>query len=150
MAAAGERARVHDYPDTVSTVSATASPAPTVDVMITPADITVTTDLPGGWAEVDLDPEYTSPVVLRLARLLADAGVAPGVGGAEVEGGVVVDLAWPDARVAVVIEETPTEDIEELTAAGWSVHRAAEESDDLAYQVASSITAARGTDRSAT
>ncbi|MCA0435697.1 MAG: DEAD/DEAH box helicase [Actinobacteria bacterium] len=96
------------------------------------------TALSNGWADVDLDPAYTPPAVVELAEHLAARGVPPAVGGAEI-GGIVVDLAWPDARVAVVPGDMPGPDVRELRGAGWTVHLASDDSAALLAAVTSSL-----------
>ncbi len=76
-------------------------------------------ELPNGWTEVDLS--FTEPIVVDLARLLADAGIPPAEGGAEIDGGWTVELGWPDAEVAVVLDEMPADDIADIRASGWQV-----------------------------
>lgn len=129
-------------PHTITTLQAIPA-APTIDLFTGPTVVPVapdlTSDLPGGWADVDLDPEFTSPVVVALARLLAEAGVPPAESGAEVETGSVVDLSWPQRRIAVVLDDMPLAEIDEMTAAGWVVHRADGETDRLVAGIVSSM-----------
>jgi len=128
-------------PFTITTVRAAASTAPEVDVIAPPDGVTVdvAADLPGAWASADLDPEYASALVIRLARLLAEAGVPVAEIGAEIETGSVVELSWPTQKVAVVLDDVPNEDIAEMRAAGWSVHVAAEGVDALTPGITASL-----------
>ncbi len=84
-----------------------------------PADGGEAPELPNGWAEVDLS--FTEPIVIELARLLADAGVPPAEGGAEIDGGWMVELAWPEAKVVVVLDVMPEADLAGIRASGWHV-----------------------------
>lgn len=57
----------------------------------------------------------------QLATSLADAGVdAPDLIGDELGSGIPVDLAWSEARVAVLVEAEPA-DVTSLGAEGWTV-----------------------------
>jgi ATP-dependent helicase YprA (DUF1998 family) len=67
--------------------------------------------------------EYTDPVLAELIQLLADAGIDVPDAGAEVGPGDSVwqvELAWPSAKVVVVVD-TDSERDEWLTANGWTV-----------------------------
>ena len=51
----------------------------------------------------------------------------------------VVDLSWPQRRIAVVLDDMPLAEIDEMTAAGWVVHRADGETDRLVAGIVSSM-----------
>lgn len=128
-------------PATITTLQALgAAGGHTVDVITTPGvAVDLGTDLPGGWAEVDLDPAYTEPVVAQLASLLAEAGVPPAESGAEVETGSVVELSWPTLKVAVVLDDMDSAEVDELRAAGWAVHPTKDDTTSLAQAVMASL-----------
>jgi replicative superfamily II helicase len=72
------------------------------------------------WVEVR---DYTDPVLSHLIAIMADANVAIPEAGAEVgptETVWQVEMAWPDARVAVVVDIDAQRD-SWLRAAGWTV-----------------------------
>lgn len=133
-----------EIPYRISTLSAAASPAPstTVDVAAPSVAVELAGDLPGGWADVDL--EYTEDVVRELASLLAAGGVPPAEGGSELDTGSPAEIAWPDAKVAVVYADMPAEEIAELERGGWAVHRAAGEAAVLAEAVTASLNQSPG------
>ena len=71
-----------------------------------------------GWDAVD--PELTPRSILALITHLARAGVPHEADGVEVEGGIMTDLSWRKARIAVLAEPYD-EDITALDDAGWHV-----------------------------
>lgn len=71
-----------------------------------------------GWD--GLDPDLTDPSVLALVPHLAARGVTHDSDGQEVEGGIMVDLSWPDERVAV-LAAAGAQDADALSEAGWRV-----------------------------
>lgn len=71
-----------------------------------------------GWDAVDR--ELTPPAVLELLPHLAAAGIAYEADGVELADGVMTDLSWQRARVAV-IADPPQADAATLAAAGWHV-----------------------------
>lgn len=76
--------------------------------------------LPPEWLEVR---EFTDPVLSHLIAIMADTNVSVPDAGAEVGPGEVVwqvEMAWPDAKVAVVVDFEPDREAW-LRAAGWTV-----------------------------
>ena len=56
-----------------------------------------------------------------LVTQLAHAEVAPPELGYETGDGLAIDIGWPDARVAVLLETSDDDDIEQLAGEGWQV-----------------------------
>ncbi|WP_168582616.1 DEAD/DEAH box helicase [Gephyromycinifex aptenodytis] len=133
-----------DLPYRITTLTAQTSPtSPRIDLIESRNEVVVDTavvadGLPGGWAGVDLDPDFTSPVIVELARLLAEAGAPPAEGGIELDSGSIADLVWSKAHVAVVDDTMPSDEIETLRRAGWTIHQADDNAADLS-QLAESV-----------
>ena len=80
----------------------------------------VATALPGAWADL-ADLLVGGPLEARLVADLAAVDILPVPRyGAEVGDGIPVDFAWPDARVAVLLDPV-ADDVADLTDAGWLV-----------------------------
>ena len=55
-------------------------------------------------------------------RALAEhGGLMPPTVGDEIPEGIMVDVSWPHARIAVELPTMPAEDRDDLEAAGWRV-----------------------------
>ena len=97
-------------------------------------------DLPPEWIEVR---DFTDPVLSHLIAIMADANVAVPEAGAEVgpvETVWQVEMAWPDSRVAVVIDLEADRD-SWLRAAGWTVASIGAESnvENVARDIAGAV-----------
>lgn len=97
-------------------VPATAAGAETSEEDATTAAATAVTI---AWrnllAEFEGEDDVTGPMAV-----LADAGVpAPAIGGDEIDDGVMVAMAWPEARITVAYDDLTADDAEALS--NWNV-----------------------------
>ena len=77
-------------------------------------------DVPGAWATL-INGEEMEPAEAEFARSLFSAGVDPvPEWGIETKDGVTLDFAWPEQRIAVLIERFDG-DADELRDDGWTL-----------------------------
>ncbi|MDU0349090.1 helicase-related protein, partial [Actinomyces sp. MRS3W] len=88
-----------------------------------------------GWDAVDTT--LTPPAVLALLPHLATAGIARDGEGEEAADGIMTDLSWREAQVAVVAADGGSEesDVAALREAGWHVVVAGDDPESAAAQV---------------
>lgn len=111
---------LRDWPTTITTVTAwqTAQEEGSGPTAGAEPDDTAQDDLPPAWrAALGLATTAERAVLRGLAR---QAVPVPAVG-LEGPDGIVLDLAWEDARVAVVLDPLDETDLADLQAAGWRV-----------------------------
>ena len=97
-------------------------------------------DLPAAWMQLVLDARQG--VERDTVRALASApGVAVPVLGFEGPEGIPVDIAWPQARLAIAVDGMPAADRDDLRAAGWTV---LEPTDTVIEQVLDALKAGAG------
>jgi len=105
---------LRDWPTVITTTTLVGAG---VDVAPTP---TADGDLPQAWTQVVRDARMG--VERETVRALAAApGVAVPVLGFEGPEGIPVDIAWPQARLAIAVDGMPEADRDDLQAAGWTV-----------------------------
>jgi hypothetical protein len=105
---------LRDWPTTITTTTLVGAGA---GVGAAPA---AETDVPAAWQQVVHDARMGAEreVVRALA---ATPGVAVPILGFEGPDGIPVDIAWPQSRLAITIDDMPEADREDLVAAGWTV-----------------------------
>lgn len=110
-----------DVDDVATDVPAdTGAGTPTVDIAAVTGQVTVNAAWRNLLDEFEGEDDVTGPMAV-----LADAGVpAPAIGGDEIDDGVMVAMAWPEARITVAYDDLTAEDAEALAA--WNVFRLSE------------------------
>ena len=104
---------LRDWPTVVTTTSQSAAPT------AAPAPAPAAT-LPAGWAQA-YEKSTAGPERDLVAALAEHGGLHPPTVGDEIPEGIMVDVFWPDARVAVELPTMSTEDRDDLEALGWRV-----------------------------
>ena len=80
----------------------------------------VSFELDGAWADLgELATESERTVLLTLAQ--AGLGEVPELGVEDATSGIPLDIAWPDAKVAIVVEPLEAAELSDLTEGGWHV-----------------------------
>ena len=105
---------LRDWPTVITTTTLVGAgvdvaPTPTADGDLTPAWLQVVRD-----ARMGVERE-------TVRALAAAPGVAVPVLGFEGPEGIPVDIAWPQARLAIAVDGMPEADRDDLRAAGWTV-----------------------------
>ncbi|WP_336251064.1 DUF1998 domain-containing protein [Stomatohabitans albus] len=110
---------LRDWPTTITTLSLVDASLATPKAPVETFEDTVV-ELDGAWADLyDLANEGAEQAVLTQ---LASAGVgAVPVIGEEGPGGIMLDISWPEAKVAVEIEPMEEADRADLLDAGWQI-----------------------------
>ena len=109
---------LRDWPTTITTVQLVGESGHRKPTVVTGSPTSA--ELPGNWlAAVDLAAVGAERDLV--AALAGSPGLAPPEIGFEGPGGIPLDLAWPDARIAVDVTALTETDVEELGRAGWHV-----------------------------
>jgi len=125
---------LRDWPTVITTTTLVGA-----SVEVTPIP-SADGDLPAAWLQLVLDARQG--VERDTVRALAAApGVAVPVLGFEGPEGIPVDIAWPQARLAIAVDGMPAADRDDLRAAGWTV---LEPTDTVIEQVLAALNAGAG------
>jgi hypothetical protein len=111
---------LRDWPTVITTTSLSAAMEATPTPPGTQTPDEAPTSLSGAWAKAfDATRQgIERELILELAR---HEGLASPVIGVEGPDGIMLDVSWPDLRVAVAVPPMPDEDRHDLEAAGWRV-----------------------------
>jgi hypothetical protein len=109
---------LRDWPTTITTVKRVGETAEIEPVGV--VEQPTARNLPSNWA-VAIDLAATGPERDLLLALAGRGGLIPPEVGFEGPEGIPLDLAWPDARVAVDVAELSTDDLDDLGRAGWHI-----------------------------